>query len=332
MRENKTQLSTFIMFCMLITISSINKEIFQSKSHLAYASNRDDKNNEERMIRDKKVILRVRTSKEMENSSNEKEKDDDKSNMNNPSEDDESNQKNNNLKGSSSTSSALIYENQIKNNSINNKTDSSQIKNIYERPSIFSFFPYSLSMNLIGISSENTTNSEIHKDDEAHSNSDQTTKDSSVIMNNSRSYNFNESFIEQDPAIGYQISLIDNSEKKYISMLTLIIFGTFYLIVRLILSSCKNSKNERTKYFIKGIKIITNQNFLYFILMTFLMTFSTFGLFNSIKVNWDYLITSIAISGVAWVMFCIFILFFCMMIANKWDEHEINSRNSFGNI
>jgi len=115
---------------------------------------------------------------------------------------------------------------------------------------------------------------------------------------------------------------------KYTSLFTYVIYGTIFLVIRLIMSSFKNSKNQYNKFFIKGIKIISNQNFLFFVILTFLLAFYTFGLLDFVRINWEYLITSLAIFGVSWVIFCIIVLSFLILIVKKWDELESSVKNS----
>lgn len=122
----------------------------------------------------------------------------------------------------------------------------------------------------------------------------------------------------------------ETPEMKYTSLFTYVFFGTTFLVIRLIMSSFKNSKNQYNKFFIKGIKIISNQNFLFFVILTFLLAFYTFGLLDFVRINWEYLITSLAIFGVSWVLFCIIVLSFLILIVKKWDELESSAKNSFG--
>lgn len=124
----------------------------------------------------------------------------------------------------------------------------------------------------------------------------------------------------------------ETTEMRYTSILIFVVFGTSFLIFRLLLSLFKNNKSVYKKYFLKGIKIITNQNFLYFIMLSFLVILFSFGLLDSIQINWEYLIASLSIFGFSWVIFCIFILSYCILISKRWDEIELNTRNSFGMI
>lgn len=116
---------------------------------------------------------------------------------------------------------------------------------------------------------------------------------------------------------------------RYWSIILIIIFGTSYLLLRFILSLSKGSSD---KFFAKAIKSLANQTLLFFICVSILLTLYTFGALDSVHINWEYLIDAIAVFGVAWILFCIFVIFFCLLVVKKWNELEVNARDFSINI
>jgi hypothetical protein len=114
---------------------------------------------------------------------------------------------------------------------------------------------------------------------------------------------------------------------RYISILSILIFGIVYMGVRCLLSGLK----PRDKFVSKSLKKLGSQSLLYFIGISLLLYLHTFGIFDTIKINWDYLICAIGIFGVIWILFSISIIFFCKFIVDKWTQLE-SSCKSFGKI
>jgi hypothetical protein len=114
---------------------------------------------------------------------------------------------------------------------------------------------------------------------------------------------------------------------RYSSIIVLIIFGFSLLTIKLIGSFFSNCLK---KFFMKGVMRIFKEMLLYFILLTFTYVLWTFGLFDSIKINWEFTLASIGLFGLCWIVFCLILLSFCILASNKWTELEKDSLNSFG--
>jgi hypothetical protein len=112
---------------------------------------------------------------------------------------------------------------------------------------------------------------------------------------------------------------------RYISLLAIIIFGSGYLGIRCLLAGLKPGD----KFVKKALKTLGNQSLLYFIILGLLLTFNTLGLFDTIQINWDYIICGIGIFGLAWIVFSFSIIIFCKFIVDKWNYLESKCK-SFG--
>ena len=74
-------------------------------------------------------------------------------------------------------------------------------------------------------------------------------------------------------------------------LVTLIIFGTLYLIIRTGYNYIKNLN----RFFAKGVISLSNQILLLFICLSILIVCYVYGAFDSIYVNWEHLIAAIGI-------------------------------------
>jgi hypothetical protein len=81
----------------------------------------------------------------------------------------------------------------------------------------------------------------------------------------------------------------------------------------------------------KAIKILANQMILYFIIIISAVTVYTFGLLDSIQINWEPILTALSLFGVGWNLFCIAIILFSIFIIKKWNDLERDAK-SFSNI
>jgi cytochrome c biogenesis factor len=117
----------------------------------------------------------------------------------------------------------------------------------------------------------------------------------------------------------------ETDNMRYISLIVLIVFGSVYLFIRFILSQIKPTNGD--KFFSKAIKLLGNQLLIYFMLQVTLLTLYTFGAFDSIQINWQFIITAIAIFGLSWIIFSIIIIFFCVLVVRKWNELENNAKD-----
>ncbi len=143
--------------------------------------------------------------------------------------------------------------------------------------------------------------------------------------NNITSYAYN-SLMDNISNIHAPYTIPESPNMRYISLISFIIFGNSYLLIRLFLSIFKSN---RKSYFMSGIKIISKQTLLYFILLSTTTIMYTFGLFDSIRINWEYLIASLAILGITWVGFCICILLLTLLATIKWKKLELGCQDSF---
>ncbi len=114
---------------------------------------------------------------------------------------------------------------------------------------------------------------------------------------------------------------------RYISLLAIIIFGSGYLGIRCVLAGLK----PEDKFVKKSLKTLGFQSLLFFIILSVLLSFHTFGLLDAIQINWDYLISGIGIFGLAWILFSLSIIIFCKFIVDKWNSLESKCK-SFGNF
>jgi hypothetical protein len=115
----------------------------------------------------------------------------------------------------------------------------------------------------------------------------------------------------------------ETDNMRYLSIIVIIVFGSSYLFIRFLLSQIKGNGD---RFFSKAIKYLGNQLLLYFILNAVLLTLYTFGVFDSIQINWQYIIDAIAIFAVCWTLFSILIIIFCVLVVRKWNELENNAK------
>lgn len=121
----------------------------------------------------------------------------------------------------------------------------------------------------------------------------------------------------------------ETQNMRNISFIIITCFGFAYLLLRMITSCLKPKK---WKFLAKAVKILTNQSLYYFIFVSLVDILYTYGVFDSLKINWEYLIASLCIFGIGWYFFSFFIIILCTLASFKWKELEINSKDSFSNI
>ncbi len=119
----------------------------------------------------------------------------------------------------------------------------------------------------------------------------------------------------------------ETTNMRYISLIVLIIFGSTLLTLKLFGSFFTSLSKT---FFAKGSKQLYKEMVLYFVLLIFVYVLWTFGLFDSIKINWEYTLASIGLFGLCWLVFCLILLSFSVLAANKWTELERDCLNSFG--
>jgi len=121
----------------------------------------------------------------------------------------------------------------------------------------------------------------------------------------------------------------ETTNMRHISFIIITIFGFAYLLMRM-LTSCL--KPKKWKFLAKAVKILTNQSLYYFIFVALADILYTYGVFDFIKINWEYLIASLCIFGISWYFFSFFIIILCTLASFKWKELEINTKDSFSII
>ena len=119
----------------------------------------------------------------------------------------------------------------------------------------------------------------------------------------------------------------DSYKSRKWGLVTLILFGTTFLILR----SGYNFLKNINKFFAKGVKSLSNQILLLFISLSIFIICYTYGAFDSIIINWEYIIAIIAIFIVIWIFYNFFLLLFALSVTIKWRELE-NKATSFLNL
>ncbi len=102
------------------------------------------------------------------------------------------------------------------------------------------------------------------------------------------------------------------------ALITLSIFGTAFLLVRSLYNTVKNLN----KFFAKGVLSLSNQMLLLFICLSILIIIYTYGVFDKILINWEYIIATIAIFILSWIIFNFILIIFSLSAIRKWKEIE----------
>lgn len=97
-------------------------------------------------------------------------------------------------------------------------------------------------------------------------------------------------------------------------IVTIAIFGTVFLFIR---SGYNHIKNIN-KFFAKGVYSLANQSILLFICYTILIACYTFGAFDSIVLNWEYLIGAIGIVFLGWALYNFILTLLALSVNTKW--------------
>ena len=111
------------------------------------------------------------------------------------------------------------------------------------------------------------------------------------------------------------------------TLLTLITFGSCYLILRIICNLAKNTN----KFISKGISSLSNQIMFLFICYITTLIFYIYGTFDSIPINWEYLLSGISLFIISWFIYNTCLLFTSLFIVNKW-KHLDNESTSFNDL
>lgn len=111
------------------------------------------------------------------------------------------------------------------------------------------------------------------------------------------------------------------------TLLTLITFGSCYLIFRIIYNLSKNTN----KFISKGISSLSNQIMFLFICYITTLIFYIYGTFDSIPINWEYLLSGISLFIISWFIYNTCLLFISLFILNKW-KHLDSESTSFNDL
>lgn len=115
----------------------------------------------------------------------------------------------------------------------------------------------------------------------------------------------------------------DTANMRYLSILSIIIFGSSYLILRGLFNQLK----DVNKFFAKGIKMLSHQLLLLFMCIGFILVVYSYGLLDKIKINWQYVLSGITLMIMCWFIFCLLILFLSLFIIRKWEQLESNAKD-----
>ncbi len=115
-------------------------------------------------------------------------------------------------------------------------------------------------------------------------------------------------------------------EIRKIDIIGRVLFGFVFLILRYILSLIHTGKD---KFFIKSLKALSNQMILYFIIVGIIHCLYTYGALDTLRINWQFFLSSLFVLGIVWFLYGILVAFFCYLIVLKWNYLEENT-TSFG--
>ena len=111
---------------------------------------------------------------------------------------------------------------------------------------------------------------------------------------------------------------------RLLSLFVVILFGTIYLILRLLFSTSKKLTDD---FLLRNLRVLSDHSIYYFILICILYVCYVIGLFDKILVNWQFIISGLFVFGIFWWVFCSIVVLFCYFIVRKWKEVEIISKN-----
>lgn len=98
----------------------------------------------------------------------------------------------------------------------------------------------------------------------------------------------------------------------------IIIFSLVNLLIRYGSTSLKYFN----LFYLKGLISLSNQIVLLFICFDILFCCFVYGCFDSVLINWEYLLCSIALFILGWIIFCFLILLLSLTIIKKWELSE----------
>lgn len=160
--------------------------------------------------------------------------------------------------------------------------------------------------------------------DEEENNIINSNKEISKLINNSRQNDPKYTFLlttqinSSDLIIHSPYQSPETPKMRLWAFASLLVFGTICLLLR----SGYNYIKNLNSYFSKGIITLSNQILFLFICFSIIFISFISGRFDNIYVNWEYLLASIALFILGWIVFCAIILLLSLTITKKWEILE----------
>ena len=163
--------------------------------------------------------------------------------------------------------------------------------------------------------------------------------DTKQKKSSNNSYNqLNSVFIQNVNQPEYQIKNNNNKIIHYVylkettrgrkwGIVTLIIFGTSYLSIRFLYNFVKNVN----RIFSKSVLALSNQILFLFISLSIFIIIYSYGAFDNIILNWEYIIAAISAFIIGWVFFNFFLIFLALSAIKKWENFE-KDLDTFGSF
>jgi len=116
---------------------------------------------------------------------------------------------------------------------------------------------------------------------------------------------------------------------RYISLSTYIIFGLSYLFLNIVVSLLNKLDDS---FIVKAFKLLINQLFMYFVLLSIFIVLYVLGGFDSIRINYEFVINGFCTFILCWILICLVIILLCYLNSIiSWEEKE-KSAIDFSNI
>jgi hypothetical protein len=116
----------------------------------------------------------------------------------------------------------------------------------------------------------------------------------------------------------------ETSKRRLSAMIVLIFWGSIYILIRLLISFLREYSSS---FYQKSFKSLSKHVLLFYIFMSLILAFHTYGAFDSLKINSEYFVNGIAMFGILWVIFCVGFIISCNYHLNKWVWIEKDLKN-----
>ncbi|MCQ2818489.1 MAG: hypothetical protein MJ252_14570 [archaeon] len=128
------------------------------------------------------------------------------------------------------------------------------------------------------------------------------------------------SLFETDPLKKVHHPIFDelSHKSRMWSVGTILVFGSSYLLLKIICGAIKNS----SKFLAKSVKHFANQQLLLIILYLISLVLYTEGTLDRIYVSWEYLMAGIAFFIFSWFIFSMIVTIILAVQVNKWEQFE----------